>query len=305
MTLDPQALAAARDGASVTKAKILNFISALGEAKDVEHPIKIFAFEGDDDLVVWNVWIERCSFGHAYEPFICQGKREARVLSHVCARDAGDIRDRVWIFVDRDFDGTLNFANLDRVFATCRYSIENYFVSRDVFSKILAEVFPLNGKPAIRANLEAGYQEALLSFCELIQDINERLYAATSLAIKRTKPLPRNISKMVDFELHHLDKNYEDPSEIVALERELSDEEKDHFGAQFSLLDPVFRYRGKFLYLFLKKYVEELAMKCREGNSTYFPDCPVSPIRLGEMTMGCQARRSAIPENLCTFLGQI
>lgn len=305
MTLDPQTLAAARDGASVTKAKILNFISALGEAEDVERPVKIFAFEGDDDLIVWNIWIDRCSFKETYEPFICQGKREARVLSQVCARDAGYIRDRVWIFVDRDFDGLGDFANLDRVFATCRYSIENYFVSRDVFAKILTEVFPLNGRPDLRASLEAGYQQALLSFAQLIQDLNERLYAATSSGIRRTRPLPKNINKIASVTLCSADKKYSDSSEIVVLERDLSPKEIEFCEEQIALLDPVFRHRGKFLYMFLKKYVDELAKKCREGDSTYFPDCPTGPIRLGEMTMGCQARRSTIPQNLCAFLDKI
>lgn len=299
MTIEPRSLIRAREGASVTKAKVLNFLSGLDDGDAV------FAFEGEDDRTVWCVWIERCGFQLPFEAFLCDGKREARALSHVCGRDTGPLKNRVWIFVDRDYDDLLNFSHLEKVFQTCRYSIENYFVDEETFTKIISEVFPLHGRKDVREAIIAKYCSLIREACKALEEINRILHVAAANQIQRTAPLPKKVSKILEVNIDAISAAFTDPSDLVVLERSPTDEEMLASEGAFEALDPLTRHRGKFLYLFLRKIVDLLANACREANHSLFDGCPTSPIKLSEMTLANHARRSPMPNGLDGFLDGI
>jgi hypothetical protein len=75
---------------------------------------------------------------------------------------------------------------------------------------------------------------------------------------------------------------------------------------EFDLLDPALRFRGKFNYLFLLKWLQLLSIDGDSQNPTLFSGVS-SPrsVNLGAISIGMLASKSCLPDNLKNFIQQV
>ena len=126
----------------------------------------IFAFEGDDDKIVYSQWIGRIRDGFEYEALPCNGKAGVLQLVEVVARDKDSIGKSVYFFIDRDYDDYAGCSIPETVFMTDRYSVESYLVSGEVLARLLRDEFHCHALPqkrqAICELFELAYSAFLL-----------------------------------------------------------------------------------------------------------------------------------------------
>jgi hypothetical protein len=136
-------------------------------------PERLFCFFEGEDAKYYNLTIEQY-----YGPFInlpCGGKREvirARELVRQ-ARLYDGVRKA--FFIDQDFDGFL-FEGDNEVFETTVYSIENYYITDHVLTRILEVEFQI---PADDADLESAvrlYNALKTQFFEKVMLLNAWIF---------------------------------------------------------------------------------------------------------------------------------
>ncbi|MFI8666948.1 DUF4435 domain-containing protein [Qipengyuania sp. NPDC077410] len=289
-------LKAKKDSLAVTQLQLLKFRSVSGTAP-------IFVFEGVTDRRVWGQWIFRADHNLKYEPYVCDGKREARKISKVLKRlvgNAGQFR----IFVDRDFDDLDGFEAKEYCFYTDRYSIENYLVSGDLIERILRDDFGCGGKPALRQTIADQLAIDFKAFIELMAQINCRLYVAKKCNISRVAILPKGLNEVIDIDFSAVTpKNYRLEVQ-VDLYREPSFMAAKYLEAEFGQLDGTIRYRGKFVAQFLTKWFEGLFSRFRDNRTPFSENADINA-RNPEINIALLASRSDMPEGLHAFLDAI
>lgn len=283
-----------RDVASVLRLRFLKFRGNCSAAP-------IFAFEGVDDRTVWSRWIFRVAPFMVFEPFICEGKREARKLSNLLETDRGGMGD-VKIFVDRDFDDLDGFGALDRVFATDRYSFENYFIERDLLDLCLRDDLGCNGLPDLRETVLNKFFSDLKSYCDLSSPFNRRLFVSARCGISRQERLAKITNEIATIEIDKISSAGNLPSEVIKLRQEPSLQAFHSLEPDFSKLDPIRRYRGKDLLGFLMKWFSKLQEAIRGGDQRFPAVESVEQPRFHHLTIHALASRSPIPNGLQAFL---
>lgn len=293
------ALIAARDNRSVMKHRLLSvYCGARGKF--------IFAFEGVDDKIAFARWINRIDPQRDYEPFVSNGKRNSRILSHVVSEDESGLRNRVAIFVDRDFDDLDGFSKYEFLYHTDRYSIENYIICNDLLNYILRDDFPLDGKPEIREDIISNFQRLYSKFLEVTRDANLRLFVASKEKISRPKDFNLRLSQIAQVSEEEVTPSETAIHESIPLEREPTDAEVTKWLDEFDKLDPHLRYRGKFAFQFLKRFLEDLTKSCKAGSGPIFKGVAYTPVRSVDFSnLSGLASRSAIPEGLAAFLSRL
>ena len=238
-----QRLKEARESPAVLKIRI-------AQIRSQRPSTPIFAFEGDDDKIVYARWISRIQGALSYEPFVCKGKREVRKLKDVLFRDLNGLSEGVYFFVDRDFDDLFGFVDSIGVFLTDKYSIENYLVSEEVLEKILRDEFPCHGHPAVRRRVIEVFSMIYEDFLDIVTEVNERIFLARRLNIEISEKIPSKIGKFAKVDLHSVNMSDFKIEDVVVMVREPSDKEAQELRKEFRSFDRRDRFRGKISYLF-------------------------------------------------------
>ncbi|MDA9442743.1 hypothetical protein XH98_27340 [Bradyrhizobium sp. CCBAU 51745] len=265
----------------------------------------IFAFEGDNDKPVYYQWVKRIRPDLSYEPFVCGGKKQVFQLRDLLARDLGGLANRVYYFVDRDFDDFAGFQPNQFTFMTERYSVENYLVTAQVLDELLKDEFHCHAEPALRNQVIANFAERLDEFLTATKEINRRLFVARKLKLQLLKNLPDRINNVATVDLSKVS-GAKPAEEIVVLAEEPSQADVEQLSAEFEELIPFERYRGKFSYLFFMKWLELLCLDRKEQNSICFAQIGqprVVPIQ--GMTLGMLASKSDHPAGLQEFVAAV
>jgi hypothetical protein len=276
----------------------------IAQIRGGNRDIAIFAFEGADDKIVFSRWIERARPGLVYEPFVGDGKRTIRALKAVLARDLGNLADNVFFFVDRDYDDLSGFHDEDNVFMTETYSIENYLVSRDLVESILRDEFPCHESPAVRTTIATAFAASYEQFLRASSATNLRLFIARRIGIE-CAPIRVKAAQLADIEIDHSTDKGADPSELIMLVREPTEEEVEALKPEFADLDSEQRYRGKFAWSFFKTWLDKLHQDYTKGGA-WFPGVDrTTKARISEITFGSLASKSALPLGLDAFLAAV
>jgi len=163
-------LRVARESRAVIKTELATFISGCNSRA------KIFAFEGADDRKVYYHWIKMLDENIQYEAFICKTKIRALKLLDALRDDATSLGERVYFFIDRDFDDLQGREVTDNVYLTEKYSIENYLVCKDVVSDILLLDLQCAGAEKTRSQALDLFESNYRSFLECTKDLNFRIF---------------------------------------------------------------------------------------------------------------------------------
>jgi hypothetical protein len=280
-----------------------DFVTLRGRLPDV----LIFAFEGDDDKIVYSHWIRRIRPELAYEPFPCKGKRNVLQLREMLKRDANNLSQGVYFFIDKDFDGLCGYDYDIGTFITTSYSIENYLVNELVLSEFLKNEFHCHAQPDVRQAILDGFNKLYTDFLTAAKAINFRIFVARLLEIRIVNNLPKKVTIFLTVELDKVTITDTSAESIVPLEREPTTHEIDEARGIFDRFNPVMDYRGKFAFDFFRRWVLLLAQDYQVPASRHFNAIDrTAKVRIDEMkSIGSFAAKSILPEGLSDFIRAI
>lgn len=293
---DVSELVQARTASAVLKHRLITLRST--------HPdVRVFAFEGVDDLGVYFQWIRRVDETLEYEPFVCSGKVQLLQLWAVVRRDRGSLAKNVFFFVDGDFDDNAELQGSETVYVTDGYSFENHLVSSQVLNELLKNELQCHSVPSVRSPILAKFEQAYVDFLKATAEVNWRIFVAKRSGIERTEDLPKNISKLVKIELERISGGSDLPSTLVVLEREPTDDEIEKWRPEFDELEPALRYRGKFALNFFKRWLSELVKDWHAQEPKYFSAVKSDLVRVrSAFNYDNLAPKATVPESLRKFL---
>lgn len=263
----------------------------------------VFAFEGNDEKIVFTKWIERIDSRIEYDIFLCQGKGNARKLSRVCDRDIeGDLKNKLFIFVDRDYDDLYGFANIENIFMTEMYSIENYICTPLTINKILQHEFPLHDEKILREDILSVFNRLFSEFLVLVKEINRKLYIASKTGVE-IKGKPDKISKICSITLGSIAPKNPPAEDTMSYQSTPSAHDLYKFSNEFNMLDMKTRYRGKFHFFFMQKWINILADSFQQRTTPWFNKFGEGyTVARSELTMGSYASKCEYPSQLPQFL---
>lgn len=277
----------------------------LSGIRSKDEVVPIFVFEGTEDVGPYNVWITRCYPNIKYEPLPARGKRQVLEFRERLKHDRVGLRVGVYFFVDRDFDDLQGHEAGPDLFCTERYSIENYFVSASVLDEILKDEFRCAGEMNGRHNVLQLFHRVLSEFLEIITAVNWRIFVARRLGIAITNKV-ETISCYVAIDLNSVRACYDETTllKLITLNREPQAHEVALHEAEFKNLEPLERFRGKFLLAFFLKWLCALADGRKRGEPELFDAADGVPIKFSTTVLSHRslATRSEFPEGLDHFL---
>ena len=289
-----------RHSGSVLKVRLSNIRSRYSSAI-------IAVVEGNVDIGPYEVWINRIFVNQSVEFVDAAGKYQILDLRQRLQNDRTGLSDSVYMFVDKDFDNLQNQEEGDDIFVTDGYSVENYFVSEITLKSILTDEFRCTADTDHREHLLNLFQQVLTQFNDCMTDANRRLFFASSLDL-RGPGIEDRINRYVAISYDKVisKHNHSDLVNLIKLNREPTSDEIQSLDTQFSKLDPILDYRGKFLISFIKFWLMSLADESSTGNQILFPR-PQSVRYNSEVTMSLRslATRSQTPTHLEKFIRQM
>lgn len=295
--VEVEKLKRARSSPAVLKLK-------LAKLRSEDPNVPIFAFEGDDDKIIYYQWVRRSKPEMSYESFPCNGKDQLLALLDSVRDDMTGLADAVYFFVDRDFDELKGRSPGDDVFVTEHYSVENYLVSSDVLEEILKIEFHCHANKETRDEIIKIFNRTYDEFLELTRGINKRLFVARVMGAS-VKPLPEKINRIAKVNLLGVEPGTQTDAEVVEF-RDVEPVPQPEVIAAFERLDGRERYRGKFALMFFIRWLDELAEQARAPDRGVFARVDNrSAVRRSEVTLTSLASKSALPAGLSAFIGAV
>jgi hypothetical protein len=295
-----QAIKNSTDRRVVEKMELATFAASIPEGTI------IFAYEGRDDKVVFYHWVNRIDSTLKYEPYICKNKWMTLQLFDSLNIDLTGLKDRVYFFVDRDFDGTGGRAPNPKLFVTEKYSIENYVVCTELLDDILKIDFHCEGMNELRKDIIAAFETVYAQFLNVTRAINFRIFLSRKLNIRHLDDLPERINLIAKVELNRVQASDRPISEIVSLDREPTQDEAARFADEFDQIIPTSGYRGKFALKFLVRWLEQLRVDRNSEGSHFFAVAPATEFAIGgNFSLDTLAPKAPPPAQLVGFIGDV
>jgi hypothetical protein len=296
---DIEVLKKSRKRPAVLKAELALLRSALPKCI-------VFAYEGDTDKSVYAQWVRRVKNELVFEPFPCDGKKQLFLFRDMLDRDLGNLREGVYYFFDRDFDGMCGRELGSHSFITDRYSIENYLVDGAVLEELLKNEFHCHAKPEVRSKVVELFEDCLRQFLAVTKDLNFRVFLARRLKIEVLGGLPKKAKDIANVALLGVSKCHQDPCQIVRLAREPTTDEMSGLLREFEDLDARLHYRGKFAFSFFLKWLSLLAEdRFRDQPITFKGVEKKKAVNFNELSAAVMASRSPLPVGFFDFVNSI
>ncbi|CAB3783410.1 DUF4435 domain-containing protein [Pararobbsia alpina] len=288
------------DNRVVEKMELATFAASIPEGTI------IFAYEGRDDKVIFYHWINRIDSTLRYEPFICKNKWMTLRLFDSLNIDLTGLKDRVYFFVDRDFDDTGGRTPNSKLFVTDKYSVENYVVCSELLDDILKIDFHCEGMNDLRKEIIAAFETVYAQFLNVTRAINFRIFLSRKLNIRQLDDLPERINLIARVELHRVWANDRAISDIVPLDREPTQDEMARFADEFDQIVPASGYRGKFALRFFVRWLEHLRKDRNAEASHFFAVAPATDFAIGgNFSLDTLAPKTPPPAQLVGFIGDV
>ena len=265
----------------------------------------IFVCEGVDDKKVYFHWLRYLNPLLGYEFQVCNGKEYLLEFRKMLHRDTSGLREKVYFFVDRDFDDLRGHPPGPDIYVSDSYSFENWIVTREVLNSILCVELHCHGEHLAREKVLATFDQIYASFLNITRPHNERIFLARQLGIK-IRHLPTRLGKLAQITLTDVKPPQEGAITVINLEREPSQEENDLKRGEFDELDPQRRYRGKFALLFFLRWIELLGNDRNAKDSVLFGMAHKSTANAnGQLSLDSVAAKSLPPPLFMRFMESI
>jgi hypothetical protein len=241
-----EALQAASEADEVILLELIRFLGNCGKAR-------LFLVEGHDDVTFLQTKLLELRRDLADQVAMYNSRGKANVLKLFEMIRESKVLDfeSFWFFVDRDFDELRGLVSHERIWMSPTYSFENLLVSPYILERLLLGEFRCNDAIGIEdlKGIMNRYQDFLNSYRASLRYANLCAYYAVKSG-RRIHPLDEVVTPhiTVDFPTVQLAMTEDellsslpkdgtfDRAEVAALENE------------FNSLDPVSRWRGKFLF---------------------------------------------------------
>lgn len=289
----------AKGARAVQKAHFASFASAIPDNT------QIFSFEGPDDRVIYYSWIGRLAAELRYEAYQCNGKKQVLQLFDLLSEDKTGLGDRVYFFVDRDFDGLQGRSDSERIFVTDRYSVENYVVCEHVLDDVLNVAFHCHGSIELRQLVIKEFKRIYDEFLVATTELNFRIFLARYCGID-TENLPASLHNYLEIRLDGVVPIGRSVNEFVQLKYEPTDEQIEAAKRIFKDLTAPEHYRGKFAVTFFTRWLGLLRGDRMAANTRIFAGVP-APINAvhGDFSFQYLAPKTRPPAALTDFLQMV
>lgn len=272
---------------------------------------KLFCFFEGEDAKYYCPRIERYT-GYPYEKIIvynCGGRKGVLTALTKIEQDNEDESVKRAFFIDSDYDPR-KYSN-SRLYQTPCYSIENFYVSKQAFGKMLTREFGINV-------IDTDFVKVCNDYCIRMQEFHQKtMYLNAWLSCQRfyeekdEKPKVR----LTDFKLS----NYLSIDiDMVSCKQEINQEKllekfpeaievkEEEIEAKINFFEAEKcekHFRGKFELEFLKKIISSLVIKNKTGG--YFSEKYTSVnIDPNINTLSALTEYADTPEDLLVFLEQ-
>lgn len=289
---------AARQRSAVVKLKYLNFRSKYPSGL-------LIAVEGNEDKVVYSHWISRVRPSLSYEFFVCDGKKGVRQLKNSLFNDMNENEHDILYFVDRDFDDLSGFDDDSRVFMLDRYSIENYLVDVSVVDRFLRSACSGNQVSLYRKDITEQFRTDYDAFLRCSKGVNERIFVSRRMKFDIDDIMPDSIIDFAIVEYGSVVRGDVSDESILPYPADLDEDNEANLKEEFSSLDPVTRYRGKYAIKFINIWFQKLNRNLKNNaiSGLELNEGGVK-LKIEESTIGGLAAISNIPPFFSEFFAK-
>lgn len=266
----------------------------------------VFVLEGKTDVGPYEVWISRVDDTLHYQFLVAEGKTQI-LECRKNIRTPGFLgAERVYFFIDRDFDGLRDETPGPDLFCTNAYSIENYLVQENVLRSILHDELecPVHDGSADRP-LEL-YRSLLDSLLQHLLPINKLLFVCQVFGIQfdSAKDI---VGGYLRVQLTAVEPYYDASSlcETLSLAREPTSEELEVAEGFFASNDLLQNCRGKLLLSFFLKWLDLLINERIYNKQSIFPSGRKVKASTQHFKLRSLATRAPVPDELRQFLASL
>jgi len=271
----------------------------------------LFCFFEGEDAKYYCPRIEKYC-GYTYDKIVvynCGGRKGVFTALKKIEQDNDDESIKCAFFIDSDYDPQ-KYSNL-RLYQTPCYSIENFYVSKDAFGKMLTREFGINC-------IDADFTKVCNEYCLRLQEFHEKtMYLNAWLSCQRfyeekdekqkvqLSDFKLSVSLSVDIDevLSKQKFNQEKLLERFPKAKEISEDEIEDKIRFFKAGECEKLFRGKFELEFLKKIIDSLVKKNTDGGffSVKYTSVNINPYI---NTLSALTEYADTPEDLVEFLEQ-
>lgn len=261
----------------------------------------VFIFEGIDDVGVYEQWLRSLPINFDYEPVPAGGKKQALSYMRSLHELSSDLLSHVYAFVDRDFD--LQIEGVSNVYELDAHSIESLICTQKALESLLLDEFKCFAYPQARQNVLKRFQLIFDAAKKAMHDINFLLFAGQRMG-RVVEKKPEKLSHFLNINLNAAHPNFHNATEVVKVE--LTGIDLEILRKEFESLDDILRYRGKYIYMIFKKWVDLLFLERVRDESDVFKDIP-KLINSGACAITHRRLASSVdaPESFRVFIRKI
>lgn len=268
----------------------------------------ILIVEGGEDIGPFETWIRSEDVACALKFLPGNGKEQLLAFRNMLASDETGLSRNIFFFVDRDFDDLQGQEPGEDIFCCDRYSVENYLVGEIVIESIVRDEMKIDPASEDYELILCNYRSILEKFATLISPINFHIFLCHHLGLSFENGIP-DVKTFVEISIDDviLSSSIEKILEDDFLTKNLfSIYNIDDLKNKFQSLDRFKRHRGKFLFEFMRKWLE-----CLDEDVRAYPRSKVirsksnSKFSLAVTDLRSCASRSERPVGLKEFVSRI
>ena len=229
----------------------------------------VFIFEGVEDVGVYEQWLRASALQVKYEPVLAAGKKQILGYMRSLCKSSSQLLMHVYGFVDRDFD--LEVEDLSNLHDLCAHSFESLICSAPALESLLMDEFKCSAYPSAQKEVISKFEKVFAEAKSAMLDMNFLLFASQrsgSTVIKK----PEKLSHFMTVNLYDIQPKFTDATSVVLVD--LKGANLAALRAEFDSLDDLMKFRGKYLYMIFKKWVDLLFIERSKGGEGLFKDVP-------------------------------
>ena len=203
---------------------------------------------------------------------IANGKKNVLGLRDLIRTNRQTCNDDVLFFIDRDYDKSPEPGSFSDTYVTPGYSIENEVIEGNIVLAFIRASFSIDDSLDQQAleSIANNFEALWTSYCTASIDLHKLYFLCRRFGIGLRSP--RRIDDILEIDIERLEVRRKfDSIETLASKFKVDELKFNNALAdaalicEFNELDPRARWRGKYHFEFVKKYLSYLAAKRRVG----------------------------------------
>ena len=277
----------------------------LARIRSKEKCLFVLVLEGQDDLPVYEAWINRIDPSLRWEPIIAKGKKNSLLFREMMLRDQTGASVCTFFVIDHDYDGLREYVLDESIYVLPAYSIENFLTQPTVVESILKVDLRLVGDLELRNSILEKYIVVQNGFMLVMRPLCERLFAAKRCDVGNIdineeclRPLRVSIDAIEVNDIEAFER-------LVVCDGEIDQLSLNSAREYFESLDLALWIRGKYLHKLLKKWVSMVHEDISSANSLLTPGGRGrTPLNPGFMDISALASKSPLPPGFDGFIAR-